>query len=173
MPCFFDLSKAFDSVPHDPLLHTPCNLGLPAHLLCWFRSYLTDRFQQVSISSCLSSKAIVSSGVPQGSILGPLRFILYVNDLPKVSFSPNSILTMHAEDILHSQPNSFLSLSSTSSKKILTLCHPASIASSLQLMWRKASIWLLLTNLNHLCHHFLHFMSTIFPPELVTSWINI
>ena len=50
---FFDLSKAFDSVPHDPLLHTLCNLGLPAHLLCWFRSYLTDRFQQVSISSCL------------------------------------------------------------------------------------------------------------------------
>ena len=47
---FFDVSNTFYFVPHDPLLHTPCNLGLPAQLLCWFRSYLSDCFQQVSLS---------------------------------------------------------------------------------------------------------------------------
>ena len=151
---------------------TLCNLGLPAHLLCWFRSYLSDRFQEVSISSCPSSKAIVSFGVSKGSILGPLLLILCVNDLPKLSFSPNSSLTMYAKDIL---PTQFIPpIVFNKFKARLTLCHLDSLppASSLRLMQRKTIIWLLLANPNHLCCHFLHSVSTTFLLNLLHP-INI
>ena len=101
---FFDLSKAFDSVPHSPLLNTLSSLNLPPHLLHWFHSYLSNRTQQVIVSGSTSCKSNVISGVPQGSILGPLLFILYINDLCSLPFSPSVNLTLYADDILLSHP---------------------------------------------------------------------
>ena len=97
---FFDLTKAFDSVPHQPLLDVLFSLDIPHHLIVWLQSYLILRSQQVVVDGCSSSKSTVLSGVPQGSILGPRLFILYVNDIFQLPFSSTSSIILYADNIL-------------------------------------------------------------------------
>ena len=92
---YLDLRKAFDCVPHRRLLSKLQSYGITGKLLDWIENFLIDRKQRVYVRGSSSDWVNVTSGVPQGSVLGPTLFIIFVNDMPNVI---NSILLMFADD---------------------------------------------------------------------------
>ena len=92
---FCDISKAFDKVWHQGLLYKLRRVGIKGDLLNWFEDYLTDREQRVVIRGQSSNWDSIKAGVPQGAVLGPLTFLIYINDLTKVV---NCNLKLFADD---------------------------------------------------------------------------
>ena len=78
-----DLQKAFDTIDHDMLLQKLNAIGFSNHIIGWFKSYLSNRLFRVHLENCYSDPSSITCGATQGSILGPLLFLIYDNDMPQ------------------------------------------------------------------------------------------
>ena len=94
-----DFSRVFDTVPHERLLGKLAHCGVRGPILDWVRSFLSDRKMRVAVDGVYSPWAGVTSGVPQGTILGPLLFLIYINDLPDC-VTEGTIVRLFADDCL-------------------------------------------------------------------------
>jgi len=102
---YIDFAKAFDSVVHSKLISKLMSYGICGNLLHWIENFLTDRYQCVSIDGFISSSCRVISGVPQGSVLGPILFIIYINDVCDIIVG-STACKLYADDIkLYSSVN--------------------------------------------------------------------
>ena len=117
---FLDLSKAFDTVNHSRLILKLKSIGFSSHVCEWFESYLTHRCQVTVVDNYKSSVKPVNVGVPQGSILGPLLFIIYVNNLPNCITSCK--ISMYADDtVIHYSSKSDKSIETKLNEDLLNV----------------------------------------------------
>jgi len=106
MAVFLDLSKAFDTISHNILLQKLSKLGIRGVANDWYRSYLSNRKQYVEVHGTSSDYKCIKYGVPQGSNLGPLLFLIYVNDISKatsaniISFADDTTLYLSDQNLV-------------------------------------------------------------------------
>ena len=101
---YFDLCKAFDKVPHQRLIQKLKYLGIDNPLLTWISSFLHNRYQIVKVNNTYSKPTLITSGVVQGSVLGPLLFLLYINDIRKEIKNGKCFLFADDLKVVYSSP---------------------------------------------------------------------
>ena len=95
---YLDFAKAFDKVPIQRLVAKCKGIGLSGNLLAWVEEWLSGREQRVALNGEFSSWESVRSGVPQGSVLGPTLFLIYINDIDLAVIATDSVLKKFADD---------------------------------------------------------------------------
>ena len=105
---YLDFAKAFDSVVHSKLLYKLKIIGFGDSLVRWINSFLVDRFQCVKVNDCMSEFAPVLSGIPQGSVLGPILFMVYINDALCLAEDEDVHALAYADDIKSYAPVSLV-----------------------------------------------------------------
>ena len=93
-----DFAKAFDTVSHHKLIFKLESYGISGNLRAWIKDFLTNRLQRVQVGNCLSSLINVISGLPQGSVLGPILFIIYTNDVSDFCTGSSVTVKLYADD---------------------------------------------------------------------------
>ena len=119
---FIDLKKAFDTVDHDILLYKLEHYGIRGIANSWICSYLKNRRQTVQVGPYISKTEVSSCGVPQGSVLGPLLFLLYINDISYSSNQLNFFLFADDTNLLYADKN-LRSLEVTVNKELASVCN--------------------------------------------------
>ena len=115
-----DFSKAFDKVAHNRLLHKLDNYGISGKANRWIADFLSGRSQQVVVEGCASGKVPVTSGVPQGSVLGPVLFLVYIND---IADKTSSAVRLFADDTIIYRPITTVNDQTTLQKDLNALDH--------------------------------------------------
>ena len=157
---YLDLSKAFDTVNHEILKQKLLNYGIRGEAFNWFSSYLSNRSQYVQIGKIKSRTKTISTGVPQGSVLGPLLFLLYVNDILNAISTPNVKLMMFADDT-----NLFLS-----GKNVIQIKRDIETASEELYDWFKTNK--LTLNIEKTCFSIIHSAHRNIPAECSSLTIS-
>ena len=146
---YIDFQPAFDYISHPKLILKLSSYGISGNLLCWIKAFLTNRKQMVRINSTFSSICDVISGVPQGSVLGPMLFIIFINDITD-NLDPTTTAKLIADDIkLYSE----LSFPHNNPQTQLDNIHTWSSIWQLNISHSKCNILYVGTKSNHTFYH--------------------
>ena len=119
--CFLDIQKRFDTIDHTILLDKLSHYGIRTVELRWCQSYLTDRMQRETYNGQVSEQKEVSIGVPQGTVLGPLLFLLFSNDLSHVI--GNASINIYTDDVvIYVSDTSFIDMRENMQQTMNTAC---------------------------------------------------
>ena len=96
---YCDFMKAFDKVPHKRLLQTLGHYGIQGVTKDWIKDFLKNRKQRVAVNGTTSEWQEVTNGIPQGSVLGPILFVIYINTLPEMVVNSDRPIYLFADDV--------------------------------------------------------------------------
>jgi retron-type reverse transcriptase len=96
---FFDIAAAFDKIWHDGLIYKLIKINLPKFIINWIIHFLSHRFFAVRVNNSITDKSIITTGVPQGAVLSPTLFSIFINDIP-INYSRNKCYSLFFADDL-------------------------------------------------------------------------